>query len=216
MDLSLEHFRTRNDIVPEDDLLAGSPELEDRQQLTAGHKIFLDGVIDARTEHLPRIAARAMPRWDIEAIGLGAPLRVQRKRHLLHANRVVERVPPIFRPQAVFTDAHQALHPDLSDAGCHAARFHRLAARQRILTFDARIARDALLRHACGSTIHRLFVGALFHALLVAAAPVLVDQHDPVFWSLVDRLPRAGRQAAWIRAVVADPLEIEEEGLMLR
>ena len=216
VDLGLEHLRTRNDIVPEDDLLAGSPELQDRQQFPTRHEILLDGVIHARAEHLPRIAARAMPRRDVEAVGLGAPLRIQRERHLLHANRVVQRVPPIFRPQAVFPDPHQALHPDLAHAGRHTARFHRLAARQRVLAFDARIARNALLRHARGAPIHRLLIGALLHALLVPAAPVLVDQHNPVFRALVDRLPRAGRQAARIRAVVADPLEIEEERLMLR
>ena len=216
VDLGLEDFRPRNDIVPEDDLLAGAPELQHRQEFPAGHEILLDGVIDARAKHLPRIAARAVARGDVEAIGLGAPLRVQGQGHLLHANRVVQRMPPIFRPQAVLPDAHQALHPNLAHAGGHTARFHRLAPGQRVLPFDARIARDALLRDARGAPIHRLFVGALFHALLVAAAAVLVDQHDPVFGALVDRLPGAGRQAAGIRAVVADPLEIEEERLMLR
>jgi len=53
-------------------------------------------------------------------------------------------MPPIFRPQAVLPDAHQALHPNLAHAGGHTARFHRLAPGQRVLPFDARIARDAL------------------------------------------------------------------------
>lgn len=125
-------------------------------------------------------------------------------------------MPTIFRPETVLTDAHQTLHTDLSDAGSHTARFHRLATGQRVLPFDTRIARDALFRHACGATIHRLLERALLHALLVPAATILVDQHNAVFRPLVDRLARAGCQAAWIRAVVANPLEIEEERLMLR
>src|SRR6185436_871108 len=78
------------------------------------------------------------------------------------------------------------------------------------------IARDALLAHPRGAPVHRLLVRALFHALLVAPAPVLVDQHDPIFGALIDRLPWAGRQAARIGAVVTDPLQIEEERLVLR
>ena len=87
---------------------------------------------------------------------------------------------------------------------------------QGVLALDPGIAGDALLRHAGRAPIHGLLVGALFHALLVAVAPVLVDQHDSVFGALVDRLPRADRQAAGIRTVVADPLEIEEKCLVLR
>src|SRR5205085_2613735 len=52
--------------------------------------------------------------------------------------------------------------------------------------------------------------------LLIAPAAVLVDQHDPVLWALVDRLARTGRQTARIRAVIADPLQVEEERLVLR
>ena len=51
VDLGFEHFRTRNDVVPEDDLLAGSPELEDGQQFPTRHEILLDGVVHARAEH---------------------------------------------------------------------------------------------------------------------------------------------------------------------
>jgi hypothetical protein len=98
-------------------------------------------------------------------------------------------MPSVFRPQAVFADADQTLHPNLADAGGHATRFHRLAPGQRILPFNARIARDTFLTHARRPPIHRFFVGALFHALLVATAAVLVDQHDPIFGSLVDHLP---------------------------
>src|SRR5512135_1198543 len=125
-------------------------------------------------------------------------------------------MPPIFGPETVLPDAHQALHPDLADAGGHTARFHRLDPGQGVFAFNPRIARDALLADARRAAVHRLLERALFHALLVPAAPVLVDQHDAVFRPLVDRLARAGRQAARIGAVVADPLEIEEERLMLR
>src|ERR687898_3679003 len=216
VDLGFKHFRTRNDIVPEDDLLAGSPELEDGQQFTAGHEVLLDGIVHARAKHLPGIAARAVPRRNVEAVGLGAPLRIQRERHLLYPNGVVQGVPAIFRPQAVVADAHQALHADLPHAGGHAARFHRLAARQRILALDPRIAGNALLRPPGGAPVNRLLERTLLHALLVAPAAVLVDQHDAIFRPLIDRLARTGRQAAGIRAVVTDPLQVEEERLMLR
>src|SRR5512135_3698594 len=125
-------------------------------------------------------------------------------------------MPPIFGPETVLPDAHQALHPDLADAGGHTARFHRLAPGQGVFAFDPRITRDALLADARRASVHRLLERALFHALLVPAASVLVDQHDAVFRPLVDRLPRAGCQAPRIGAVVANPLEIEEERLMLR
>src|SRR5688572_15104807 len=105
VDLGFEHFRARNDIVPEDDLLAGSPELEDGQQFAAGHEVLLNGIVHTRAKHLPGIAARAVPRRNVEAVGLGAPLRIQRERHLLHPNGVVQGMPPILRPQAVVADA---------------------------------------------------------------------------------------------------------------
>src|SRR6476660_7929779 len=125
-------------------------------------------------------------------------------------------MPAILRPQAIFADPHQALHADLAHAGAHAARFHRLAARQRILAFDPGIAGDALLAHPRGPPVHRLLKRALLHTLLIPAATVLVDQHYPILRPFVDGLSGTGRQTARIRTVVTDPLQIEEERLMLR
>src|SRR5215472_7036580 len=216
VDLGLKHLRARNDVVPEDDLLTGAPELQHRQQFPARHEILLDGTIDPRPKHLPGIAPGAVPRRNVEAVGLGAPLRIQRERHLLHPNRVVQGVPPIFGPQPVVADAHQALHADLPHTGRHTARFHRLAPRQGVFAFNARITRDALLADARRAAVHRLLKRALFHALLVPAATVLVDQYDAVFGPLVDGFARTGCQAARVGAVVTDPLEIEKERFMLR
>src|SRR2546430_5629450 len=98
----------------------------------------------------------------------------------------------------------------------HAPRLHRLAPRQGVLAFHSGIARNALLAHARGAPIHRLLVRTLLHALLVPPAPVLVDQHDPVLRPLVDGLPGTRCQAPRIRAVVTDPLQVEEERLVLR
>src|SRR5215510_1488572 len=202
VDLGLKHLRARYDVVPEDDLLAGAPELQHRQQFPARHEILLDSTIDPRPKHLPGIAPWAVPRRNVEAVGFGAPLRIQQERHLLDADRVVQEVPPIFGPQPVLADAHQALHADLPHTGRHTARLHRLAPGQGVFAFNARITRDALLAHARRAPVHRLLEGALLHALLIPAAAVLVDQHDAVFRPLVDRLARTGRKAPRIRAVV--------------
>src|SRR5207302_5035043 len=107
-------------------------------------------------------------------------------------------------------------HADLAHARRHAPGLHRLPARQRILALHPRIARYALLAHPRRAPVHRLLIGTLLHALLIAPAPVLVDQHDPILRALVDRLARTGRQTPRIRAVIADPLQVEEERLVLR
>src|SRR3989338_3155259 len=200
VDLGLEDLRARDHVIAEDDLLAGPPQLQHGQQLAAGHQVLLDGIVDARAEHLPGVAPGAVTRRNVEAVGLRAPLRIQRQGHLLHADRVVQGVPAVLRPEAVPADAHQALHADLAHAGRHAAGFHRLPARQGVLALDARIAGEALLRHPGRPPVHRLLEGALLHALLIAPAAVLVDQHDAVLRPLIDGLARAGRQTARIGA----------------
>src|SRR5205807_7160251 len=116
----------------------------------------------------------------------------------------------------ILPDLVEALHADLAHARRHAPGLHRLAPRQRILALHPRIARNTLLGDAGGAPVHRLLIGALLHTLLIAPAPVLVDQHDPVLRALVDRLARTGRQTPRIRAVIADPLQVEEERLVLR
>ena len=87
---------------------------------------------------------------------------------------------------------------------------------KRVFALHPGIAGNALLRHAGRAPIHRFLVGTLFHAFLVAPAPVLVNQDDPVLRPFVNGLPRTGSQTARIRAVVTDPLQIEEVRLMLR
>ncbi len=108
------------------------------------------------------------------------------------------------------------METNLADAGRHTPRFHRLPTGQRIFPLHPRIARNTLLRHPRRPAVHRLLKRTLLHTLLVPPAPVLVDQHDPVFRSLVNRLPRTGRQTARVRTVVTDPLQIEEIRFMLR
>jgi len=147
--------------------------------------------------------------WDVVAVGLGAHCGSM-EAHLLHANRVVERVPPGLRPQAVFADAHQALHPDLADAGGHTRVSIRLAGPSAGPSFDARIARDGtfqtprvvpryigFLNGHCSTHFwyprHRS--GRSTRSRLRAAC----------------RSPSAGRRPKHgIRAVVANPLEIEK------
>src|SRR5512139_1264061 len=124
-------------------------------------------------------------------------------------------MPPIFSPQAILPDPHEALHADLADARRHTARFHRLAARERILAFDPGITGDTLLADPGRPPIHGFLIRTLLDTFLIPPAPVLVDQDDAVFRPLVNGLPGTGRQAAGIGAVIADALEIEEEGLML-
>src|SRR2546427_268378 len=191
VNLGLKHLRPRNHVVPEDDLLRRPPELQHRQQLPARHNVPVNRVVHPRPEHLPDVAPRRPPRRDVEPVGLRPPLRVQRQRHLLHPNRVVQRVPPVLRPQAVLANAIQPLQADLAHARRHAPRLHRLAPRQGVFAFHSGIARNALLAHSGRAPIHRLLVRTLLHALLVPPAPVLVDQHDPVLPPLVDRLPGA-------------------------
>src|SRR5438093_1375415 len=171
VNLAVKHLRPRNHVVPEDDLLRRPPQLQHRQQLPARHNVPVNRVVHPRPEHLPDVAPRAMPRRDVEPVGLRPPLRVQRQRHLLHPNRIVQRVPPVLRPQAVLANLHQALQPDLAHARRHAPRLHRLAPRQGVLAFHAGIARNALLTDSGGAPIHRLLVRTLLHALLVPPAP---------------------------------------------
>ncbi len=216
VNLGFKHFRTRNDVIPEDNLLTGAPQLQHRQQLPARDQVLLDRIVHAGAKHLPRIPARGMPRRDVEAIGLRPPLWIQRQGHLLHPNGEVQGMPPVFGPQAVVPDAHQALHPNLADAGRHTARLHRLPAGQRVFAFDPWIAGDTLLTHPRRAPIHRFLKGTLLHTLLVPPAPILVNQDNPILRPFVDGLPRTGCQTARIGTVVTNPLQVEEEGLMLR
>src|SRR5881296_3316806 len=171
VNLGLKHLRPRNHFVPEDDLLRRPPQLQHRQQLPARHNVPVDRIVHPRPKHLPDVAPRGPPRRDVEPVRLRPPLRVQWQRHLLHPNRVVQRVPPVLRPQAVLPDLIEALQPDLAHARRHAPRLHRLAPRQGVLAFHPGIARNALLADSGGAPVHRLLVRTLLHALLVPPAP---------------------------------------------
>src|SRR5690606_22650939 len=75
-------------------------------------------------------------------------------------------------------------------------------------------AANALLRDAGLVVVHHLLVRAGGHALLVSPAAGLVHQDNAVLRSLVDRLPRAGRDAGGIGAVVADAGQVGEPGVV--
>ncbi|WP_447987491.1 hypothetical protein [Nitrospira sp. Nam74] len=71
-------------------LLAGAPQLQHRQQLAARHQTLLDGSIHDPPQHPPRVAAWLVPpRRNVQAVGVGAPRRIQGRGHLLHPNREV-------------------------------------------------------------------------------------------------------------------------------
>jgi hypothetical protein len=87
---------------------------------------------------------------------------------------------------------------------------------KRVVALDARVAAHAFFADLRRAAIHRLLVRALLHAFTVAAAALLVDEHNAVFFTLVDRLARAGGQTGGIGAVVADAHQVEEPRLVLR
>ncbi len=78
---------------------------------------------------------------------------------------------------------------------------------------DARVAEDALLGLAAFPVVVNLFVGAGRDAHAPAAALVLIDQHDAVFFALVDRPRRTRRDAGRVQAVLAQPRQVHHEGL---
>ncbi len=196
--------------------MVAAEELQHAEQLAVGMDVALDGPLDPGPEHLLQVGPRHPARRDVVAVRLGAELRVERQRHLGHVHQVVERVLPILGPGAVLVELDQPLQPDLADAGRHAAGLHRHAARLGIGALDPRVAGDALLRHPRVAAVHGLLVGAGLHALAVAAALLLVDQHDAVLGPLVDRLARAGGEAGRVGAVVADARQVEEPGVVHR
>src|SRR5262245_552652 len=110
------------------------------------------------------------------------------------------------RPRAVGANLHEALQPNLADAGGHAAGLDWCTARaQRIVAaFDAWIAADAFFAGTRCASVERLLVRTTLDAFAVAAAALLVDEHDAVLRPLVDRLPWTGSQAAGVRTMVAD------------
>ena len=101
---------------------------------------------------------------------------------------------------------HDAVVADAADAGFGTHRRHA--------GLDARVAGDALLCLAGFPVVVDLLVRACAHAETPAAALVLVDQDDAVFFALVERTGRAGRHAGRIQAVVTDARQIHVEGVL--
>ena len=101
---------------------------------------------------------------------------------------------------------HQADVAQPADAGLRADR--------RQADLDAREAERALLGLAGAVVEVDLLVRAAGDAHPPAAAAVLVDEHDAVLGALVDRAARAGRGARRVEAVLADPRQVEHEGLL--
>src|SRR5690242_751525 len=87
-----------------------------------------------------------------------------------------------------------------------------MKARRRLPAFEPRIAQDALL----SLTGRPVEVGFLVRAARDAHAPgtaaFLADQHHAVLAALIDRPLRAGRHTTWIKTMVADPRQVEEDG----
>src|SRR4029079_1545301 len=59
-------------------------------------------------------------------------------------------------------------------------------------------------------------VGTRFQAFPIAAAAFLIDEHNAVLGPFINGVARACRQAGWVRAMVADPGQVKEPGLVLR
>src|SRR5690606_19058414 len=89
-----------------------------------------------------------------------------------------------------------------------------LRADRRDAHLDAGIAEGALLRLARLVVEVDLLVRTPGDTHPPATAPVLVDEDDAVLAALVDRAARARRGAARVETVLADPRQVEHEGLL--
>ena len=74
----------------------------------------------------------------------------------------------------------------------------------RLTRFDTRVTEDTLLRLPALPVEVNLLVRAAGDAHTPAAAFVLVDQHDAIFFTLVDSTARAGGDTAWVQAVFTE------------
>src|SRR5262245_993874 len=98
---------------------------------------------------------------------------------------------------------------EIADAADAGFRTHR-----RLTRFDSRIAEDAFLGFAGLPVVINLLVRAAGDAHAPPAALLLVNKDDAVLFSLVDRARGAGGDAGWIEAVLAEPRQIQHEGLL--
>src|SRR5690606_151220 len=101
---------------------------------------------------------------------------------------------------------HDAEIADAPDAGFRADR--------RQAGLDARIAEGAFLRFAGFPVVVDLLVGAAGDAHAPAPAFVLVDEDDAVLLPLVDGAGGAGRDAGRVAAVLAQPRQVHQEGVL--
>ncbi len=99
-------------------------------------------------------------------------------------------------------------HAEVADAA-----YAGFGADRRHPRFDTRIAEDALLGLPALPVEVDFFVRAACDAHTPAAAFVLVNQHDAVFFTFVNCAARAGRHARRVQAVLAQAREIHHEGV---
>ncbi len=83
----------------------------------------------------------------------------------------------------------------------------------RLTGFDTRVAEDALLGLAALPVEVNFLVRATGDTHPPAAALVLVDQHDAIFFTLVDSTARAGRHARRVETVLAQARQVHHEGV---
>ncbi len=89
----------------------------------------------------------------------------------------------------------------------------RFRAHRRLAGLNAWITENALLRFTALPVKVDFFVRAAADAQPPAAAFVLVDQHDAVFFTLIDRAARAGRHATGVQAVLAQARQIHHKSV---
>src|SRR5690606_38066588 len=83
----------------------------------------------------------------------------------------------------------------------------------RLTRFDAREAERAFLGFAAFPVVINFLVRTRRYAHAPAAALVLIDQHNAVFFAFVNRAGRAGCHARRIQAVLAQTRQIHHESV---
>src|SRR5262245_36322955 len=130
-------------------------------------------------------------------------------------NQIIERIVPRFFPGAVLVQFDESLQANVANACGHTAGDHRQAVAGLVLAFDSWIATDAFLARACRAAIIRLFIRTGFHALAIAPATFLINQHDTVFGTLIDGVSWTSSEAGGIGAMIADSRQIKKPRFVL-